>query len=86
MNTVIRIAIVDPYDQVREALKIVLEDCPNLLFVGEARSAQEMLSLCGLVDPDVILFDFGLNDGDIRMIDQLRSLYPECVKGLQQLQ
>lgn len=77
MNTTIRVAIVDPYDSVREALKIVLEDCPNLLFVGEAQSAQKMLSLCGLVNPDVILFDFGLNDGDIGMIEQLRGLYPQ---------
>lgn len=77
MNTSIRIAIVDPYERVRDALKIVFEDCPDLLFVGEAQSAQQMLSLCGLVRPDVVLFDFGSKDNDIGVIEQLRSLYPE---------
>ncbi len=76
MFSPIRIAIVDPYRIVRDSLKLIFEDCPEFLFVGEASSARQMLSLCGLVKPNVVLFDFAAQVNDVYIIEELLKLYP----------
>jgi DNA-binding NarL/FixJ family response regulator len=76
MNTPIRIAIVDPHEIVRMGLKCSFEDSLTIRLVGEASTAQDMLSLCGQATPDVILFDFAYQSEAIGVINQLHCQYP----------
>ena len=53
----IRVMIVDDHDMVRSGLKSFLRAFDDLELVGEAASGAEAISLCAVVDPDVILMD-----------------------------
>ncbi len=59
----IRVGIVDPYEIVRDGLKLFLETTEDLVFVGEASSADEAVQLCEQQQPHVILYDFLPDDG-----------------------
>jgi DNA-binding NarL/FixJ family response regulator len=54
---VITVLIADDQDLVREGLRVLLEDEPDLAVAGEARDGSEAITQTGLVDPDVILMD-----------------------------
>jgi len=60
----IKVLIVDDHNLVRDGLKMILElnDCIEVC--GEAENLQEALDLMNKTDPDVILLDFKLPDGD----------------------
>ncbi len=77
MDTPIKIAIVDPHKIVRESLKSIFKDSPDMLFVGETRLLSQMLSLCKESPPDVVVFEFGSKVKDIWLIERLHNLYPQ---------
>jgi DNA-binding NarL/FixJ family response regulator len=77
MNNTIRIGIIDPHDIVRQSLKIFLETTHDLLFVGEASSESETLSMCRQEKPDVVLFDFLQTDAQgLKLIASLHCVFP----------
>lgn len=53
----IRVMVVDDHDVVREGISGFLNAFDDLELVGEARNGQEAVSLCGQLQPDVILMD-----------------------------
>jgi len=77
MSKSIRLAIVDPYQPVRYSLRLLLEDTPDICFVGEANAATAMLDICEHARPDVMLFDFASQVEDVYLIKQFRQRHPE---------
>ena len=73
----IRVMVVDDHDVVREGISGFLNAFDDLELVGEARDGQEAVSLCGQVQPDVILMDIvmPIMDG-IEATQQIREKYP----------
>jgi two-component system, NarL family, response regulator LiaR len=63
-NQPIRILIVDDHDMVRMGLKILIESVPDLIFVGEASSGKEAITLYQEVQPDVVLMDILMPEMD----------------------
>lgn len=59
-----RILIVDDHFLLREGLVSLFNSDPQIEVVGEASSVQEAVSLTQELDPDVVLMDFGLPDGN----------------------
>ena len=53
----IRVIIVDDHDMVRKGLAAFLKTKDDLELVGEARSGEDAVHLCGEVQPDVVLMD-----------------------------
>lgn len=53
----IRILIVDEHDTVRRALSLFFRINTDLELVGEARNGEEAVSVCEMVQPDVVLMD-----------------------------
>jgi two-component system, NarL family, response regulator LiaR len=63
-NQPIRILIVDDHDMVRMGLKILIESVPNLIFVGEASSGKQAVTLYQELQPDVVLMDILMPEMD----------------------
>ena len=59
----IRVAIVDDHDLVREGIRALLEQDPQLQIVGETGDGQEAIKLAERVKPDVMLMDVYLPGG-----------------------
>ncbi len=64
LNQPIRVMLVDDHDMVRRGLAAFLQAKPDLELVGEARDGLEALSVCGRVQPDVVLMDLIMPDMD----------------------
>lgn len=53
----IRVLVVDDQDLVRDGIRAVVEACPDMTVVGEAREGAEALRLAADLTPDVVLLD-----------------------------
>ncbi len=78
MNKKIRVLTVDDHNVVRDGLKLVLQVGDHIEVCGEAGSLNEAMKAIPETEPDVILLDSKLPDGDgaigcIRM----KSKYPD---------
>ncbi len=69
----IRIVLADDHDDVRHALRNIVERERDIRVVGEARSGNELLSECRAHRPDVLLVDIRMPQQD--GISALRELY-----------
>jgi DNA-binding NarL/FixJ family response regulator len=71
------ILLVDDHPMVREGLRAVLEQEPDLRVAGEAGDGQTALEACDLLHPDVVVMDVGLPGLDgIEATRLLRSRAP----------
>ena len=71
---VIRIALVDRQEIVRDGVKRLLESEPGFVVVGATGDARQALQLVRDLDPDILLLDLGLRDGE--SFEVLRALAP----------
>ncbi|MCA9737791.1 MAG: response regulator transcription factor [Gemmatimonadetes bacterium] len=62
-DTGIRIVIADDHAVVREGIRRVLGQAPDLRVVGEAASGAEAIELVGSLDPDVLILDVTMPGG-----------------------
>jgi DNA-binding NarL/FixJ family response regulator len=60
----IRILLVDDHILFRQGLVSLLDAQPDISVVGEAGSAREAISKAEALEPDLVLMDFGLPDGN----------------------
>lgn len=85
----IRILIADDHAIVREGLKQIIADIPDMVVAGEAADGQAVLDLVSKDDWDVVLLDIGMpGRGGVDILKQLKyerpklpvlilSMYPE---------
>lgn len=77
-SKVIRLFIVEDYHLTRMGLMAVLNDFPQVTFIGESESAEEALAKMETGTPDVLLLDLGLlGMNGIEMAQEVRKRYPE---------
>ncbi len=56
----ITVLIVDDHGLVRDGIRRLLEDCPDIEVVGEAREGQEAIRLAQELQPTIVLMDLSL--------------------------
>ena len=57
MKENLRVLLVDDHQVVRMGLRFALEDVPNVQLVGEAGNADEAITQCRILQPDVVIMD-----------------------------
>ncbi len=73
----IRVLLGDDHRIVREGLKLVLADAPDIAVVAEAASGPEVLQQVATTPPDVVLLDIALPDLDgLEVLQALRREWP----------
>lgn len=70
----IRVLIADDHPIVREGLEMVINSQPNLALVGQAANGKEVLSLFKELQPDVIVMDLKMPQGNgLDAVEQIRK-------------
>jgi NarL family two-component system response regulator LiaR len=67
----IRVLVVDDHAMLRRGLRFFLRGFDDLELVGEAATAKEAIELCAQTEPDVILMDMVLPNGDGAEVTQI---------------
>jgi len=57
-ETVTRVLIADDHDQVREALRSLVDSYADLRVIGEAKNGADAVSMAAQLQPDIVLMDF----------------------------
>lgn len=73
MKDTIRILLADDHPPLRAGLSSILNAQPGLLVIAEAGSGRETLEKCATHQPDVLIVDLRMPDGD--GIETIRSLH-----------
>ncbi|MFQ5804376.1 MAG: response regulator [Candidatus Methylomirabilales bacterium] len=74
----IKILVVDDHAIVRQGLKQILADTPDLVVAGEASTGQEALEKVGTGEWDVVVLDIALPDrSGLTVLEHLKSQVPE---------
>jgi two-component system nitrate/nitrite response regulator NarL len=74
MNNTIRVVLADDHVFVRDGIKSLLENEPNITVVGEATDGVEALTLIDKLQPDLLILDIRMpNLTGIEVVEQLRS-------------
>jgi len=75
-NPPISILLVDDHVVVRQGLRTLIENHPDMKVVGEAAGCDEALEVASREVPDVVLLDLDLGSGSgLDIIPQLVSLH-----------
>ncbi|MFD4628381.1 response regulator [Streptomyces sp. NPDC058284] len=75
----VRVLLVEDHDMVAEAICLALERSPDLRIVGRAASVESALADARRCDPDVVLMDRRLPDGDgVAAIADLLAVVPDA--------
>lgn len=69
----IRVLVVDDHPIVRQGVRSLLSNCPDMTLVGEAESAVQALDLARAAQPDVILLDIRMPG--LSGLDAVRGLF-----------
>jgi len=73
----IRVGIVDDHELVRDGLRLILENQPDMEVVGEAGDETGAFALAALRKPHVMLVDLTLDGGDgVALIRDLSARHP----------
>ncbi|MCA9988906.1 MAG: response regulator transcription factor [Anaerolineales bacterium] len=76
MKKPIQILIVDDYAVVREGLRAFITTEPGMVVVGEAADGKTAVQQCQALNPDVVVMDLALANGD--GTDAIRSIVKSC--------
>ena len=79
-----RVLLVDNHTIVRVALRLLLEDEPDIEVVGEASDGRQGVELTGQLHPDIVLMDVSMPIMDgLQATRAIHAAHPEvCVIGL----
>ncbi len=74
----IRILLVDDHTLVRQGIRRLLEDQPDLEVVGEAGDGQEAVAKAAELQPDVILMDIGMPGmNGLEATERIKQQFPD---------
>jgi two-component system, NarL family, response regulator NreC len=74
----IKIILVDDHDIVRDGLKVLLMNLPDIKVIGEVSSGFELFSLLENIRPDIILMDIRLPKmSGIFVTEKVKKEYPD---------
>lgn len=72
------VLIVDDHSLMREGLRILLSEIPNVTVVAEAADGRDAITLCRSIQPSIVLMDLTLPELDgIEAIRQIHRRFPE---------
>jgi len=75
---VIRLVIVDDHPVVREGLKRIIAECPDMMVVGEAVDGDGVISVLAGTSVDVLLLDVSMpGPGFLETMRRLRNDWPD---------
>jgi DNA-binding NarL/FixJ family response regulator len=78
MAPIIRILIADDHTLLREGIKAILEDEPDIVVVGEADDGRETIRLASQFRPNVILMDIAMPSlNGLEATRQIKHEHPE---------
>src|SRR5579864_2485323 len=63
-DSMIRVLIADDHNVVRNGLKAVLSGAKDMTVVGEAATGTQAVAMAERCDPDVVVMDLDMPDGD----------------------
>lgn len=74
----IRVVIIDDHQLVRQGLRLILEEVPDMFVVGDGASGDEAVLLAGRLAPDTILMDVHMPNGldGITAARHIHEAYP----------
>jgi two-component system response regulator NreC len=73
----IRLLLVDDHEVVRGGLRMLLENEPDLVILGEANTGEQALDLVEKLHPDVVIMDITLPDiSGIEATRRIKESYP----------
>lgn len=73
----IRVLLVDDHKMVRVGLRELLAEAPDIVIAGEAASVAEAMGEAARLQPDVVLLDYKLPDGDgVQACMRLKARHP----------
>ena len=73
-----KVLLVDDHGVVRQGLRTILEKTQDVTVVGEAASCQEGIEQIEAVQPDVILMDIRVGEGDgLKAAKQIKERWPD---------
>ena len=74
----LRIELVDDHEVVRQGVRAMLEAQPDITVVGEAGSVEEAIRRVGFDNPDIVVMDVRLPDGNgVEACREIRSRWPK---------
>jgi len=75
--TAIRVLLADDHAIVRQGLRSLLEEEPDLLVVGEAKDGREAIQLADKTRPDIIVMDISMSElGGLEATRQIARQFP----------
>jgi len=78
-NPPARVLLVDDHEIVRQGLRSILEERPELTVVGEAATVADAIAQARLLQPDTVVMDLRLPDGDgVEACREIRSERPDA--------
>lgn len=76
-RSLMRVAIADDHRLMLDGIKRALETAPDIEVVGEAMSGDEMLALLPTIEPDVVILDLRMPNGDgLDTLSRIRQDHP----------
>lgn len=74
--SLIRLVVVDDHDQVRGYLSDVLSAHPDLIVIGEAATLTEAEHVIASLEPDIVVLDWNLPDGNALQLLHRNGIAP----------
>lgn len=79
MTTKIRVFLADDHVCVREGIKALLNEQPDLTVIGDADDGLTAVTQCKKLHPDVIVLDISMPGANgVKVASQLKPLSPKC--------
>lgn len=77
-GTTLRVAIADDHRLMLDGIRRALEAAPDISVVGEAMTGEEMIRLVPEVEPDVVILDMRMPEGDgLSTLSRLKADHPD---------
>ena len=74
----IRIVAADDHQIMREGLKMLIADEPDLELIGEASTGRQALDMAGELTPDIVVMDIGMPEMDgVQATSKIIAAHPQ---------